>query len=258
MILELATARTRQATVVLDNQTVVKDLRSDSSSPSSLENRKRTFDLLHALHHSHPGLKINIRWCPGHAGIPSNKEVDKIANKLAKEDLPDTYTPSPNTAAFISAIKEWKATQSETFSQADVKRLGHKPCPKHHLDSISRLMKHEITTITQLRSGHVPLNTYLNRFKQPVDPACKCQEGLETVEHFLFICHRHDQAREKLELKALELGIKLGKSILHHPKAFKTIASFCNSTWRFQHRWVWATVVDEAHPVNTPPPMNDS
>lgn len=254
LALETVTNLTRRATIVLDNQGAVKDLKSNSSSLSSLDNRKRTFDLLRTLHHSYPNVKINIRWCPGHAGIPGNEEVDKIANRLAKKDIPGTYTPAPKTAAVISAIKEWRASQSETFKNDDIKRLGHTPHPKKHLNSISRLLKHEISTITQLRSGHVPLNAYLNRFRQLTDPACECQEGLETVEHFLFICHRYERQRATLEQRALELGIRMGRSILTNPKAFKAVASYCNSTWRFQQRWVWATVIDEPHPADTKQP----
>lgn len=160
MALEKATAHTMRTTIVLDNQGVVKDLQSNSQSISSLNNLRQTFKILTYLHQAFPHMRVTVRWCPGHQGIPGNEAVDKIANALAKQPLPGSFTDTPNTAAFIAAIKEWKKTCIEDFNDKDRKQLGHKPRPRKHLESLSRLLlKHEIATITQLRSGHAPLNS---------------------------------------------------------------------------------------------------
>lgn len=50
MALEKATAHTRRTTIVLDNQGVVLDLKSNSHSISSLDNRHRTFKILNCLY----------------------------------------------------------------------------------------------------------------------------------------------------------------------------------------------------------------
>lgn len=225
------------------------------SSLPSLDNRKKKFDLLHALYHSYPGLKVNIQWCPVHAGIRGNEEADSLANTLTKKTLPNTFTHTPKTPAFLSAIKEWTAKQTETFTTDKIKRLGHKPRPKRHLDSISCLSKHEISTITQLPSGHVQLNAYLSRFGQLLGPTCDFQEGQEAVDHFLFICRRHNQHRAKLKNITLELGLRMGKTILSKPKDFKATTAFCDSSWRLKHQWVWATVIEEGHPANITQPQ---
>lgn len=250
MALEKATPRTKRTTVVLDNQSVVKDLKSTSHSASSLTNRQHTFKILNCLNQGFPQMQVTVRWCPGHQGIPGNKAVDKIANSLAKQPLPVPFTDRPNTAAFLAAIKEWRSAAATNFTARDRKRLGHEPQPRRHLDKLSQLKKHEITTITQLRSGHVPLNSYLNRFVQLTDPMCECQEGIETVNHFMFICQQHDQQRDGLASALQELPARLDKRILSNPDSFKAVASYCNSTWRFANRWVWAETTDQEVPLH--------
>lgn len=262
LVLEHATPATHVASIVLDNQGVVKDLKSNSSSVSSLDNRHTTFKHLQCILHSHPQLRVVIRWCPGHKGIPGNKTVDKIANSLAKRDLPSTFTNTPNTAAFLSAIKEWRTTQTNTFTDANIKRLGHTPNGKKHLDGLDDLKKHEIAALTQLRSGHIPLNSYLHRFQQITDPSCVCQEGIETVDHFLFVCQRFSQARARYETDIKKQGFneqrtyRMDKKILSSPSTFKATTTFCNNTWRFANWWTWAKISGKPYPNNLTRPQD--
>lgn len=138
----------------------------------------------------------------------------------------------------------------------DLKRLGHKPQQKTHIKHLSKLRKHSIAAITQLRSGHIPLNHYLYKFDQLGDPSCACQEGIKTAKHFLFTCNIYSTERQHLEEDLDKLYLRPNTSILNDPRAFEAIASYCDNTWRLKNRWSWASIADERMPPDRHPPHN--
>ena len=48
--------------------------------------------------------------------------------------------------------------------------------------------KKKIRHITQLISGHIELNKHLSQMGKIESPLCKCEEEIETVEHYLIRC----------------------------------------------------------------------
>ena len=52
--------------------------------------------------------------------------------------------------------------------------------------------------LTQLRTGHCGLNSYLHRFNITESAECECGEGKETHEHFLLVCKRYIEDRKIL------------------------------------------------------------
>lgn len=254
LALRTASPHTRRVSILLENQSVIKDLRSNKLPITMLDDRKETYKLMTYLHRSFPNMRICIRWCPGHAGVHGNEIVDKIANQKAKTKLPNTFVTNPSASGFITAIKEWRTKNSEPAAIEDLKRLGHKPQGTQHLEHLSKLRKHSIAAITQLRSGHIPLNHYLCRFDQLGDPSCGCQEGIETVEHLLFTCNRYIDERQQLKDELSKLNLRPTTSVLNEPIAFEAIASYCDSTWRLKDRWSWARISGENLPADRQPP----
>jgi hypothetical protein len=60
----------------------------------------------------------------------------------------------------------------------------------------------QTSLITQLRTGHIPLNGHLHRIKRATSPICPaCLKADKTVHHFLFDCHPHEHARHRLRKK---------------------------------------------------------
>jgi hypothetical protein len=50
------------------------------------------------------------------------------------------------------------------------------------------------TWVVQIITGHCALNAHQYRFGFLADPACRCGDQSESVEHFLFVCPLYDRA----------------------------------------------------------------
>lgn len=78
---------TRQITLILDNQGVVKDMSHKKTSSCALSHKIAATQLIKDIELIAPRLKTALRWCPGHVGIEGNKRVDKLATTAAKKKL---------------------------------------------------------------------------------------------------------------------------------------------------------------------------
>ncbi|GJF00464.1 RNA-directed DNA polymerase from mobile element jockey [Phanerochaete sordida] len=74
-----------KASIALDNKAAVIALRSRRSTPGH-----HLLDAVHELEQAvktrHPGIKITIRWVPGHLGVDGNELADEEAKKAAQND----------------------------------------------------------------------------------------------------------------------------------------------------------------------------
>lgn len=256
LALREATTATRVATIILDNQSVIKDMKSHGQALNSLLDKQRAFTILMYLERAYPGLQIVIRWCPGHTGVKGNEVVDKLAQKTAKKSLQDTNRRPPGIAAFQAVIKEWVRHDQATLTDKQRLRLGHNHQGARHLISLKTLTKPSISAITQPRSGHAPLNHHLFKYQQRHDPACECETGVENVDHFLFICPRYTKQRHTLHQSLKKLKLSASKSCLTNIKSHAPIAEYCTATWRLKDRWEWAKVSEEPFPTKLHPPRD--
>ncbi|KAJ3925073.1 MAG: hypothetical protein NXY57DRAFT_873969, partial [Lentinula lateritia] len=56
--------------------------------------------------------------------------------------------------------------------------------------------------LTQLRTGHIPLQKHLHRIHQADTPICPCcKQQPETVFHYLFQCPAHRRARDHFRIR---------------------------------------------------------
>ena len=84
--------------------------------------------------------------------------------------------------------EEWLNSWATGTTARNVYRYMNGPRPR---DNLNKLPRREQSIIFQLRTGHIPLNSYLHRIKPLHPSACPlCDAPEETVEHLLFECRK--------------------------------------------------------------------
>lgn len=96
---------TQQVTLVIDNQSVFKDMSSKKTSSRALSYKIEALYIIKEIKRIAPHVKIVLQWCPGHEGIEGNKTADKLANSAAEKPLRQNYIHKPTFASFRLAIK---------------------------------------------------------------------------------------------------------------------------------------------------------
>ena len=192
---------------------------------------------------------LAFRWTAGHVGIKGNEEVDGKAKKAAeglssaKKELPPLLRKplKHNKAALRQQRrdvlkarwkKEWEAsTRANKFKALDFTAPSDKFIK---LISDDKLSRKDASRIFQLRTGHVPLNAYLERFKRAERASCPaCGHPKEDTQHFLFDCpaYRHERWALLQHCKTQEPKMK---DILNNGDMAVPLANFIQATGRFE------------------------
>lgn len=109
--------------------------------------------------------------------------------------------------------------------------------------------------MTQIRSGHCPLNSYLFRFKSVDSPNCTFCDHPEDVEHLLLNCRKFARLRRSLAQATKDLGVNMTrKALLTSPASFEAVATFCRISHRFYHARHKAFIPPQIPPPGQPPP----
>ncbi|KZT28198.1 hypothetical protein NEOLEDRAFT_1045762, partial [Neolentinus lepideus HHB14362 ss-1] len=97
--------------------------------------------------------------------------------------------------------------------------------------AVSGLRRPQASLIMQLRSGHVPLNAYLNRIGATTSQYCDHCPGIpEDVHHFVLQCSKYDQQRFNLRLKLGRTASDLSALLTTEVKSLLT---YVHQTRRF-------------------------
>ena len=156
---------------------------------------------------------LSIRWTAGHVGIPGNEEADEEA-KAAAEGRTSEDAKLPKTLRKPLKISRSAARQQLYESVKARWNREWKMSPRYtklkHIDSslpsnkFVELMSNKdirreaASRIYQLRSGHIPLNAYLHRFKLVDSAQCPaCGAPRETPQHFVLECPAYENERRK-------------------------------------------------------------
>ena len=92
----------------------------------------------------------------------------------------------------------------------------------------------QTSTLTQFRSGHVPLNVYLHRINKASSLGCaSCLQGDESVHHFLFECRTWNHERWWME-RELGREAKSAACIMSTEKGISELLKYVGHTGRLK------------------------
>jgi hypothetical protein len=100
-----------------------------------------------------------------------------------------------------------------------------------------KLTRNQASTLFQVRSGHIPLNSHLHRINKSETKLCQqCEPNdeahEETVTHFLFECIAYTAQRQKLARTIGRHNLNL-EDIMASSKYMKALSCYITKTRRF-------------------------
>ena len=238
----------RSVSVYIDNQPLIKS--AVKTGAWSGQHLVRAFaDML-----DNSRAKVTIRWISSHSEVKGNEEADKLAKEAAagkasrREDLPPLLRKTLPTSA--SATKQEYAKQLKTkwkdmwltsprrqrFEQIDEAF----PFTKFRKRQ-EQLSREQASLLMQVRSGHIPLNSFLFRIGKSdtrICQACDGEQGQEaapeTVDHFLFHCRAHSAQRQILARAIGRNNMNLKDAMLT-TKRIVALLSYIKKTGRLKN-----------------------
>ena len=114
-----------------------------------------------------------------------------------------------------------------------LRTIDSKAPSRDYLSLTQQLSKAQTAVLTQLRTGHVPLQGYLGHFKLVESSSCpRCQHPVESVVHLLLSCPAYEAAHLSL-LRALNLQTVSLPVLLNTPATLNSLFIFLSHTGRF-------------------------
>jgi hypothetical protein len=140
---------------------------------------------------------LTLQWTARHVGIDGKELIDVEVKKAAKgqslslSSLPPILRKKLKVSTAASKQnydKIWKKRWSRSPRGKCDHQVDNNSPSKHFIETISnpKLPRQAASLISQLRITHIPLNSYLYRFKRVDNPRCPaCRDPKEMAEHFL-------------------------------------------------------------------------
>lgn len=175
------------------------------------------------------GCSVGFVWVPAHVGVKGNEVADGVAKQaLGQHNVEIRIAMGQSEGRCLvneHMVAKWQEewdleTKGRHYYQIQrsVKKKDGVICGKNRRDQ---------TILTRLRLGHCGLAKTLAQIGKHRDGLCVHCNKQETVAHVLLECREYDEARRKLFIEVLGLGIPVVslKTLLNSDKNQSQIAS---------------------------------
>lgn len=241
-----ATPRATQASLFIDCQAAISAIANPRAQYGQyLLHTFRTE--LRRLRKQRPSLRVEIHWVPGHEDIDANEWVDTEAKRAAQDPkatqlgrLKSLTRPLPASAAALIAAQKtessqrWKADWASSKSAKRLRPVDLTP-PSRGVRAIYKdRNRSECAVLTQLRTGHAPLNAHLHRIGCADSPICPACGVPETSAHFLIVCRRFAVQRRDLRIALRNRPLTL-RTLLGPKARIGPVLRYAKESGRFPH-----------------------
>ncbi|KAI1783628.1 reverse transcriptase (RNA-dependent DNA polymerase)-domain-containing protein [Ganoderma leucocontextum] len=236
--------RVTRASILVADRAAARALLSARAQPG--QHLVRLFlQQVDALQRKRRSLRIRIVWAPGQqedftAGAMAQEDA-LLAAHGQSSDLPRSLEPLLDLPASRPALlkqfsaqtlADWKVLwESSAQGQRLVRHIDDSAPGGNGSKRYRGLSRQQCSILAQLRSSHVPLNSYLARIGAVDSPLCLACRTPETAEHFLLTCRRF--MRERHEPRTAVGGTLSLRSTLGNGKAWSAVLDFVAATKRF-------------------------
>ena len=231
-----STSHTQHLWIFSDNQSAVKRIAKPTPGPG--------FNLVisilkHARLLENRGIQLHISWVPGHSDVEGNEHADRLAKEdtTLQDDTQEAYIFLAYLGRMVKnqRFQEWQ----EQWKTSIVGR-SYQGSPTTKFSPLAKeLSRHQVATLTQLRTGHGYFNSYLQRIPsaEVASAFCTCGRKHQTPEHLLLYCPLYSKERKEMA-RALK-PIPLTKTtVLYTLKGTKALTTFLQSTNVATRQWI--------------------
>ena len=142
-------------------------------------------------------VSVKIRWCPSHCGIIGNEDADKAA-KAATELENATQLPLNFNDFKRNSIQALYNEWQYYWQRESTGRFTYSLLPNVKNSTLQKLATsygRQSKLLFRLILGHIPINSYLYRFKLRPNDACDTCSTPESIEHLLLQCRKSRDLR---------------------------------------------------------------
>ncbi|KAF7773567.1 hypothetical protein Agabi119p4_5734 [Agaricus bisporus var. burnettii] len=198
-------------------------------------------------------VKITVKWISAHSGVAGNEIVDQAAKEAAdgmssqKKHLPaKLHAKLPLSKAAVKRTKKAEMEYRDAESWVNSPRFvrmqgvdGDYPYKKFRKWR-EYLTRAQGSALIQIRSGHIPINAYLKRFKKRDNDYCdNCLTNTnrilpETVNHYILDCPTYNTERDELKRKLGRANAVDLERLFKTEKGTRELLNFLDATKRLK------------------------